>query len=391
MHIHRNRQLLICFIVVVFAFVLGCTITLSLSNVDKVCTYNNDALQAASPQSDVSNAIFLVVLILSAPKNVAQRNVMRQTWLKQIQPFDSNPTGEVIRNNLEYDKQGFLEQDTLYQQIIALERFKRKLKLPRAPNKRTPINVKIVHYFAIGIEGLEFAEIDALKKERAKSNDLLFLEKITESYGNLTLKLIQGLTAISGIQSFKYLMKTDDDTYVKLDFLIQDLYEYDEHVKRRKFSANEPKPDLYWGYFNGRATIKTKGDWRETNFKLCDHYLPYALGGGYVISNNLVNYIAKNRNELSRYTSEDVSMGVWLSPLRNVYKKHDVRFDTAYMPRKCQNYHLVLHKRTVENMKDLHNGHFCTHKLANDSSVQRPVEYFYDWRESQTRCCDTET
>lgn len=390
MHIYRSRTILIYFTALVFAFVLGCTITLSISNVDKVCVYNSDALRAASPHSD-DNAIFLVILILSAPKNVAQRNALRQTWLNQPKPrFASSKATEVIRNSLDYDEHGFLQQDTLYHQIISLERFKKKLTQRKQNHQLKLDNLKIVHYFAVGTDRLHFIELDALIKERRKHNDLLLLDKLADSYGNLTLKLLQGMSAISNMNSFKYLLKTDDDTFVKLDHLLEELHEYDEFISQKQYSADEPRPDLYWGYFNGRASIKTRGAWKEGNFNLCDRYLPYALGGGYVIANNLVNHIAKQRHTLSRYTSEDVSLGIWLSALRNVYKKHDVRFDTAYMPRKCQSYHIVMHKRTVADMKDLHSGILCAHKSANDSAVQRPAEYFYDWSQTQSRCCDTQ-
>lgn len=390
MHIYRGRSILIYFTGLVFAFVLGCTITLSISNVDKMCVPIGDASQAASPHSDTSNEIFLVIMILSAPRHIAQRNTIRQTWLHQPRPrVPSTAPSEVIRNNLDYDKRGFLQQDPLYNQLIELDRFKKQLTVPEERAKRKILNVKIVHYFVIGTEQLDFMSRDTLAKERTKHNDLLLLDNLTDSYGNLTLKLIQGLASISNMQSFKYLLKTDDDTYVKLDHLIEDLHEYDGFVNHKHFTPNGPRPDLYWGYFNGRATIKMHGQWKETNFSLCDRYLPYALGGGYVISNNLVNYIARDQHTLSRYTSEDVSMGIWLSALRNVHKRHDVRFDTAYLPRKCQHYHLVLHKRTTANMKDIYRGILCTHKLANDTSVQRPPEYYYDWTQSQTRCCDS--
>lgn len=56
--------------------------------------------------------------------------------------------------------------------------------------------------------------------------------------------------------------------------------------------------ELYWGFFNGRAQVKRAGPWRETDWILCDYYLPYALGGGYVLSQGLVKFIADNANYL---------------------------------------------------------------------------------------------
>lgn len=42
------------------------------------------------------------------------------------------------------------------------------------------------------------------------------------------------------------------------------------------------------------------GKWKETDWFLCDNYLPYARGGGYVISRSIVDFVGKNA-ELLRY------------------------------------------------------------------------------------------
>jgi galactosylxylosylprotein 3-beta-galactosyltransferase len=51
---------------------------------------------------------------------------------------------------------------------------------------------------------------------------------------------------------------------------------------------------LYWGYFAGDGEIQSQGRWKEDKWFLCDRYVPYALGGGYVISSSIVDYIANN-------------------------------------------------------------------------------------------------
>lgn len=61
------------------------------------------------------------------------------------------------------------------------------------------------------------------------------------------------------------------------------------------FQGNMPShKGLYWGYFDGRAKVYLHGKWQEQDWFLCDNYLPYALGGGYVISQNIVDYISRN-------------------------------------------------------------------------------------------------
>lgn len=88
---------------------------------------------------------------------------------------------------------------------------------------------------------------------------------------------------------------------------------------------------LYWGYFDGRARVRRTGKWAEPvrlyeskpsqtalftptythiasslqqHWILSDTYIPYALGGGYLLGMDLVDYIAKNEKLFSIYNSE---------------------------------------------------------------------------------------
>ena len=75
---------------------------------------------------------------------------------------------------------------------------------------------------------------------------------------------------------------------------------------------------LYWGYFDGRAPVITnpKKKWHETSYPLCDKYIPYALGGGYVVAQDLVHFVADNADKLQMFLNEDVALGTWLAPLK---------------------------------------------------------------------------
>ncbi|CAG5017718.1 unnamed protein product [Parnassius apollo] len=117
---------------------------------------------------------------------------------------------------------------------------------------------------------------------------------------------------------------------------------------------------LYWGYFNGHANVYLKGKWQEKTWFLCDKYLPYALGGGYVISRSIVDYIANNSNLLSYYNSEDVSMGVWTAAL-DINRVHDIRFDTEWKSRGCNKTMLVRHKQSPSDMFEMYKILVHTH------------------------------
>lgn len=331
----------------------------------------------------------LVVLVLTSPRNIEHRNAMRETWLN-LRPRIVNGTDyqkevtfvpKVMRNS-------FLEIESVDQQKIHLQNYQNWITSSKIPNVKV-LNIKIKHLFAIGTLGIDKSLRGEIISEQKVYNDLLLLEDLEDSYKNLSLKLIKSMQKLDRTTpNFKFVLKSDDDTYAKLDYLTLDLMQYEEKLramKQRKDTLDNL--ELYWGYFHGRANIKKSGQWAEVNYNLCERYLPYALGGGYVLSKNLVKYIAANGDNLSRFGSEDISVGTWLSTFRNIHRRHDLRFDTAYMPRDCKSYHIVLHKRTPADMRKIFSGNACFSEVQYDRS-KRPKEYFYDWSQSPMKCCD---
>lgn len=282
------------------------------------------------------------------------------------------------------DHTGQLQLESVSKQRDLLESYQ-KWRQKSIKNIKV-INFKIKTLFAVGTYGLSRGERKTIYEEQRVYNDVLELGNLQDSYANLTTKIIQSMSHIDEVYDFKYLMKLDDDSYLKLDLLSEDLLSYYE--KLHQLRMRHPTPiELYWGYFKGAATVQQRGNWKETNFKLCDRYLPYALGGGYVLSKNLISFIAKHGSSLNTYKSEDMAVGTWLAPFANIHRRHDVRFDTAWIPRKCQDYHLVLHKRTAHQMKEIYDGQLCNFAEPNAAEPQRPKEYFYDWSVAPTQCC----
>ena len=335
------------------------------------------------------NNYLLVNLILSAPNNFERRDAMRETWL-ELRPWQINGTS--YQDDMiiipKVQSNGFLEHETIEQQEKVLKNYQKWLPNSKKANLKEP-NLKIKTLFVVGIKGLDENVVKRIRAESKVYNDLLLLENLQDSYKNLTYKLLLALNKLNVVTpNFKYLLKCDDDSYVKLDYLALDLIQYDKKLKDERQKDESVKDiGLYWGFFNGRASIQKSGQWKEVNYDLCDRYLPYALGGGYVISKNLVEYLASQYNVLNRYDSEDISVGTWLAPFRHIHRKHDPRFDTTYIPRKCQDYHLVLHKRTANDMKEIAKGNLCFSEVSYDSKRQ-PAEYFYNWFQIPSKCCD---
>ena len=374
------------------AFFFGALISTLLNGADK-CSSNHKSgvSKLLEPHPD----IFLLVVIFSAPQNEERRQMIRDTWLKLGQPLPHSYYPEEFVYVPNYDKTGHLVVESVAEQANRMRIYVDWLdSLDRQPEEenrlKIPRKIKVKHFFSIGVESLNMDLRIHLEKEEKKYQDLLLLPRLTDSYGNLTEKLLHSVEALTHHYNFSYVLKTDDDSYVKMDHLLNELVSYDRKLIRKTPEYRmEPLPQLYWGYFNGKANIKTKGQWSEFNYYLSQKYITYALGGGYVISRQICEFIALNARYLTPYVSEDISLGTWLAPLRYVYRRHDPRFDTGYMPRRCRSHHLVLHKRTTDLMQDLYENRLCSFEVPNESKLKRPLEYYYDWRRPSDKCCDS--
>nr|CAG4649539.1 EOG090X0A8N [Scapholeberis mucronata]SVE93770.1 EOG090X0A8N [Scapholeberis mucronata] len=262
-------------------------------------------------------SIYLLVLVMSNPTKSATRQVIRDTWLS------SNPD-------------------------------------------------RVKHLFLVGSKGLTKEVLNEITEEHAMYNDMMVLDFISESYSSLTTKVLAGFQAAKSNYVFDFILKCDDDSFVRMPLLVKAL-------------QNQPQNLLYWGFFKGGSTVFQKGKWKESEWFLCDTYLPYAQGGGYILSSDLVEYLVKNAPLLQHYKSEDVSVGVWLSPLK-INRVHDVRFDTEFKSRGCYNDYLITHKQSANDMRTKHNNLLTTGKLCQ-SEVRLRYSYNYNWTVSPSKCC----
>ena len=262
----------------------------------------------------------LVIVVMSAPLKSASRNVLRETWLST----------------------------------------KNRLNNPR-----------VRHFFVVGSKHASSATLKDLEEENSIYGDLIFLN-IEDSYSSLTDKLLAAFQWLHSNISFHFVLKCDDDSFVRIAGLLKEL-------------KQQPQQLLYWGFFKGGSTVFMSGKWKETNWFLCDTYLPYALGGGYILSSDLVAYLSANAPLLQRYKSEDASLGLWLSPLK-VNRVHDTRFDTEWKSRGCFNSYLVTHKQSADDMRAKHShlemtGQMCSTEFRSRSS------YNYNWTVPPSLCC----
>lgn len=310
----RISFLIKCIAVLLFFGFVSLIVTVRISQ--EVLKTSRSELSLHSEEA-VTAQVFLVILLLSSPKNVEQRDTVRTTWLNNDLP-----------------------------------------------------NVK--SFFVVGTKALSSEEVSKLNEENRINRDLLLLSHVQDSYRSLTGKLVEALKWMDTNIEFSFLFKGDDDTFVRIELLLQEL-------------QNRTPKRTYLGFFDGRARVKKVGQWAEPNWILCDRYLPHARGGGYVLSTDLVSYIARNSDLLQHFSSEDISVGAWLGPLE-IQRIHDPRFDTEYVSRGCSNSYIVTHKQDVEMMRAKRKSLTVSGTLC-EKEFQSRLSYVYNWKVLPSLCC----
>ena len=153
-----------------------------------------------------SQSTFLVILIITHPKQLERRRAIRQTWLN-------------------------INDRNLRKEVLPL--------------------------FVVGNENLSEDVSKKVIEESNTNKDILVLP-IQESYSTLTQKVLASFIQVGRNVKFSFLLKVDDDTFVNLPIMLDEL---------RNSNYNQ---GLYWGFFDGRAPVQKTGKWAEMDYVLCD-------------------------------------------------------------------------------------------------------------------------
>ena len=235
--------------------------------------------------------------------------------------------------------------------------------------------------FVMGNADLDLTEAREMETENRIHEDLLILP-VVDSYETLTNKVLESIVFVQKHHTFDFLLKCDDDSFVDIVSVLAELQGGGYFGK----SHEEPSLNLYWGFFAGHNPVMTTGNWADPKYKLCDRYIPYALGGGYVLGRALVDFIANNANMLELFFSEDVSVGTWLGGT-TAMRRHDTRFDTEWISRGCSNTYLVTHKQGVKDMEVKWERLVRSGTICEEEETRVMLSYNYDWTKPPSMCC----
>ncbi|XP_003748130.1 UDP-GalNAc:beta-1,3-N-acetylgalactosaminyltransferase 2 [Galendromus occidentalis] len=122
---------------------------------------------------------------------------------------------------------------------------------------------------------------------------------VVETYRNLPHKISETF-AHFGKQPLTFLVKVDDDVVLDLSRL--------KHILSTSLVTNK----VIWAKTRRAFPISLYGKWAENVGFPSQVYPDFPCGATYVLSKDLIQYIAKNKASLHHFQGEDVSVGTWL-------------------------------------------------------------------------------
>ncbi|XP_073008832.1 hydroxyproline O-galactosyltransferase GALT2 isoform X1 [Typha latifolia] len=183
-------------------------------------------------------------------------------------------------------------------------------------------------------------EVNAmLKKEAEYFGDIIILP-FMDRYELVVLKTIA--ICEYGVQNLSaaYIMKCDDDTFVRVDVILKQI---------KIIARGRP---LYMGNLNLLHRPLRSGKWAVTYEEWPeDVYPPYANGPGYIISSDIANFVVSHHanQSLRLFKMEDVSMGLWVEKFNStntVQYSHSWKF-CQYG---CVEYYYTAHYQSPRQM-----------------------------------------
>lgn len=155
--------------------------------------------------------------------------------------------------------------------------------------------------FFVALNGRREVNED-LKKEADFFGDIIIVPFV-DSYDLVVLKTVAICEYAARVVSAKYVMKCDDDTFVRLDSVMAEIKKIPEDKS------------FYMGNMNYYHRPLREGKWAVSYEEWPrDTYPTYADGAGYIVSADIAGFVASEmeKGRLNLFKMEDVSVGMWV-------------------------------------------------------------------------------
>ncbi|MBA0738792.1 hypothetical protein Gogos_012114 [Gossypium gossypioides] len=176
---------------------------------------------------------------------------------------------------------------------------------------------KVVARFFVALNGRKDVNVE-LKKEAEYFGDIVIVPYM-DNYDLVVLKTVAiceyGIRTVAA----KYIMKCDDDTFVRVDPVIKEAKKLGDR-------------SLYIGNMNYYHKPLRNGKWAVMYEEWPEEeYPPYANGPGYIVSSDIAQFIVDEfeNHKLRLFKMEDVSMGMWVEKFNSskaVEYQHSLKF-----------------------------------------------------------------
>ncbi|GFQ07841.1 probable beta-1 3-galactosyltransferase 19 [Phtheirospermum japonicum] len=246
------------------------------------------------------HSIFAASLPTSHPSFDPQRHLdLSAKW--KAPPIPSGPVELFI---------GILSAGNHFAERMAVRKSWMQHKLIKSSN--------VVVRFFVALNARKEVNIE-VKREAEFFGDVVIVPYM-DNYDLVVLKTVAIFEYGVRTVSAKYIMKGDDDTFVRVDAILDEAKKIPEGRS------------LYIGNINYYHKPLRSGKWAVTYEEWPEEDYPaYANGPGYIISSDIANSVLSDfeKHKLRLFKMEDVSVGMWVEKVnstRRVEYVHSLRF-----------------------------------------------------------------
>eukprot|EP01023_Acetabularia_acetabulum_P045528 TRINITY_DN461_c0_g2_i2.p1 TRINITY_DN461_c0_g2~~TRINITY_DN461_c0_g2_i2.p1 ORF type:complete len:322 (-),score=23.56 TRINITY_DN461_c0_g2_i2:318-1283(-) len=206
----------------------------------------------------------------------------------------------------------YASDSVLFALILSSQKTQKRRKAVRDTWTSSTHNLAFNYVFVLSHE----EEDESLLIEKDLYQDIVVLPDAGRKYRDLSGKMLYGIIYCHQNFNYKYLLKTDDDSFINVAALLTQIEKLD--------SEYNSSSALYAGKPMNAINIFTRGKLADPRFQEVSHlqkYPPYMQGGGYILSRSITEYITQTQQKygLQQTVSEDATMGMWMLSL-NVTK-----------------------------------------------------------------------
>ncbi|CAN1147264.1 Hydroxyproline O-galactosyltransferase GALT3 [Linum perenne] len=192
---------------------------------------------------------------------------------------------------------------------------------------------KVAVRFFIGLNKNTQVNFELWKEAQAYGD--IQLMPFVDYYSLISLKTIAICIMGTKILPAKYIMKTDDDAFIRIDEVLTSLKE--KQLKGLLYglisfdSAPHRDKDSKW--------YISEEEWAHPA------YPPWAHGPGYVISRDVAKFIVQGhqQRDLQLFKLEDVAMGIWIDKLKQKGEEVNYASDDRFHNAGCEPNYVLAH------------------------------------------------